>query len=133
MSAFVGKYTADLLKKAKYMATPGKGILAADDSTGTIGKRLSSINVENTETNCQALRQLLFSTADALPFLSGVILVEETLFQSTLDGQPFVDLLNGSCVIPGIMVDEGIVELAGTADETTMQGLDGFAAICAKY
>ncbi|KAJ6847868.1 putative fructose-bisphosphate aldolase, cytoplasmic isozyme 1 [Iris pallida] len=133
MSAFVGKYADDLIKTAKYIATPGKGILAADESTGTIGKRLASINVENVESNRQALRELLFTAPDALQYLSGVILFEETLYQKSSSGKPFVDILNESNVLPGIKVDKGTVDLAGTNGETTTQGLDSLGARCAKY
>ena len=76
----------ELIANAAYIGTPGKGILAADESTGTIGKRLSSINVENVESNRRALRELLFTTPGALQYLSGVILFEETLYQSTAAG-----------------------------------------------
>ncbi|RZR80126.1 hypothetical protein BHM03_00006054, partial [Ensete ventricosum] len=123
----------ELIQTAKYIATPGKGILAADESTGTIGKRLSSINVENTEPNRQALRELLFTTFDALPCLSGVILFEETLYQKSSAGKPFVDVLADNKVIPGIKVDKGIVELAGTNGETTTQGFDSLGARCQQY
>lgn len=133
MSAFVGKYADELIKTAKYIATPGKGILAADESTGTIGKRLASINVENVESNRQALRQLLFTAPDALQYLSGVILFEETLYQKSSDGKPFVDVLTENNVLPGIKVDKGTVDLAGTNGETTTQGLDSLGARCAKY
>lgn len=77
----------ELIANAAYIGTPGKGILAADESTGTIGKRLASINVENVETNRRALRELLFLTPGALQYLSGVILFEETLYQSTAAGK----------------------------------------------
>ncbi|OVA05112.1 Fructose-bisphosphate aldolase [Macleaya cordata] len=133
MSAFVGKYAEELIKNAKYIATPGKGILAADESTGTIGKRLSSINVENIESNRQALRELLFTSPNALPFLSGVILFEETLYQKTSDGKPFVEVLQENNVIPGIKVDKGTVELAGTNGETTTQGFDSLGSRCQQY
>ncbi|KAM1552883.1 hypothetical protein PS1_005675 [Malus domestica] len=133
MSAFVGKYAEELIKNAKYIATPGKGILAADESTGTIGKRLSSINVENIESNRQALRELLFTSPNALPYLSGVILFEETLYQKSSDGKPFVEILQENNVIPGIKVDKGTVELAGTNGETTTQGFDSLGARCAQY
>ncbi|PON60214.1 Fructose-bisphosphate aldolase, class-I [Trema orientale] len=133
MSAFVGKYADELIKTAKYIATPGKGILAADESTGTIGKRLSSINVENIESNRQALRELLFTSPNALPYLSGVILFEETLYQKTSDGKPFVEVLQENGVIPGIKVDKGTVELAGTNGETTTQGFDSLGARAAQY
>ncbi|KAH7660269.1 Fructose-bisphosphate aldolase class-I protein [Dioscorea alata] len=133
MSAFIGKYAEELIKTAKYIATPGKGILAADESTGTIGKRLASINVENIESNRQALRQLLFTTPEALTYLSGVILFEETLYQKTTDGKPFVDVLLENNVIPGIKVDKGVVELAGTNGETTTQGFDSLGSRCQQY
>ncbi|XP_031481524.1 fructose-bisphosphate aldolase, cytoplasmic isozyme 1-like [Nymphaea colorata] len=133
MSAYNGKYSEELIKNAKYIATPGKGILAADESTGTIGKRLASINVENVEANRQALRQLLFTAPGALPYLSGVILFEETLYQKTTSGKPFVDVLLDGGVLPGIKVDKGTVEIAGTNGETTTQGLDGLAARCQQY
>ncbi|KAL8462121.1 hypothetical protein ACS0TY_033272 [Phlomoides rotata] len=133
MSAFVGKYAEELIKNAKCIATPGKGILAADESTGTIGKRLASINVENIESNRQALRELLFTSPSALSFLSGVILFEETLYQKTSDGKPFVDVLNDNDVIPGIKVDKGTVDIAGTNGETTTQGFDSLGARCAQY
>ncbi|KAL5125971.1 Uridine kinase-like protein 4 [Glycine soja] len=123
----------ELIKNAKYIATPGKGILAADESTGTIGKRLASINVENIEANRQALRELLFTAPNALQYLSGVILFEETLYQKTCDGKPFVEVLQENNVIPGIKVDKGVVELAGTNGETTTQGFDSLGARCQQY
>ncbi|CAA6660725.1 unnamed protein product [Spirodela intermedia] len=121
MSAYCGKYAEELIKNAAYIGTPGKGILAADESTGTIGKRLASINVENVESNRRALRELLFTTPGAFECLSGVILFEETLYQNT------------GGVLPGIKVDKGTVELAGTDGETTTQGLDDLGKRCAKY
>ncbi|CAA2973945.1 fructose-bisphosphate aldolase 6, cytosolic [Olea europaea subsp. europaea] len=133
MSCFKGKYADELIANAAYIGTPGKGILAADESTGTIGKRLASINVENVETNRRALRELLFTTPGALQYLSGVILFEETLYQKTATGQPFVDVLKEGGVLPGIKVDKGTVELAGTNGETTTQGLDGLAQRCQQY
>ncbi|NP_001265896.2 fructose-bisphosphate aldolase, cytoplasmic isozyme [Cicer arietinum] len=133
MSNFKSKYHDELIANAAYIGTPGKGILAADESTGTIGKRLASINVENVETNRRALRELLFTAPNVLQYLSGVILFEETLYQSTAAGKPFVDVLNEAGVLPGIKVDKGTVELAGTDGETTTQGLDGLGARCAKY
>ncbi|KAG9159947.1 hypothetical protein Leryth_005700 [Lithospermum erythrorhizon] len=102
-------------------------------STGTIGKRLSSINVENIESNRQALRELLFTCPNALPLLSGVILFEETLYQKTSDGKPFVDVLLENGVLPGIKVDKGTVELSGTNGETTTQGLDSLGSRCQEY
>ncbi|XP_057720582.1 fructose-bisphosphate aldolase 6, cytosolic [Arachis stenosperma] len=133
MSSFKSKYQDELIANAAYIGTPGKGILAADESTGTIGKRLASINVENVETNRRALRELLFTTPGALECLSGVILFEETLYQSTAAGKPFVEVLKDGGVLPGIKVDKGTVELPGTNGETTTQGLDGLGQRCAKY
>ncbi|KAL3536150.1 hypothetical protein ACH5RR_004611 [Cinchona calisaya] len=133
MSCYKGKYADELIATATYIGTPGKGILAADESTGTIGKRLSSINVENVETNRRALRELLFTAPGALECLSGVILFEETLYQKTAAGKPFVDVLKEGGVIPGIKVDKGTVELPGTDGETTTQGLDGLAQRCQQY
>ncbi|KAI4349012.1 hypothetical protein L6164_009669 [Bauhinia variegata] len=133
MSNFKSKYHDELIANAAYIGTPGKGILAADESTGTIGKRLSSINVENIEENRRALRELLFTAPGGLQYLSGVILFEETLYQKTAAGKPFVDVLKEGGVLPGIKVDKGTVELPGTNGETTTQGLDGLGHRCAKY
>ncbi|KAL7170384.1 hypothetical protein ACSBR2_035283 [Camellia fascicularis] len=133
MSCYKGKYHDELIATASYIGTPGKGILAADESTGTMGKRLSSINVENVESNRQAFRELLFTTPGALQYLCGVILFEETLYQKTAAGKPFVEVLKEGGVVPGIKVDKGVVELAGTNGETTTQGLDGLGQRCAKY
>eukprot|EP00271_Cylindrocystis_brebissonii_P018110 TRINITY_DN4987_c0_g1_i1.p1 TRINITY_DN4987_c0_g1~~TRINITY_DN4987_c0_g1_i1.p1 ORF type:complete len:358 (+),score=73.82 TRINITY_DN4987_c0_g1_i1:112-1185(+) len=133
MSAFVGKYAEELVKTAQAIVAPGKGILAADESTGTIGKRLASINVENVETNRRALREMLFTTPSAKEYISGVILFEETLYQKAADGKPFVDVLKESGIIPGIKVDKGVVDIAGTDGETTTQGHDGLGARCAEY
>ncbi|GBG62748.1 hypothetical protein CBR_g31765 [Chara braunii] len=131
--AHVGKYADELIATAKKIATPGRGILAADESTGTIGKRLASINVENVEFNRRALRELLFTAPGAMQYISGVILFEETLYQKTADGKPFVDVLKEADVVPGIKVDTGVAALAGTKGETTTQGHDGLGARCAKY
>ncbi|CAF2292902.1 unnamed protein product [Brassica napus] len=133
MASFTSKYADELIANAAYIGTPGKGILAADESTGTIGKRLSSINVENVESNRRALRELLFTTPGALPCLSGVILFEETLYQKSSKGTPFVDILKEGGVLPGIKVDKGTVSLPGTNGETTTQGLDGLGERCKKY
>jgi fructose-bisphosphate aldolase class I len=133
MSAYAGKYAEELVATAKYISTPGKGILAADESTGTIGKRLASIKVENVESNRQALRELLFTAPDVSQYLSGVILFEETLYQKTLEGKPFVEVLKEGGVVPGIKVDKGTVDLAGTNGETTTQGHDGLAQRCQQF
>ena len=85
------------------------------------------------ESNRQALRELLFTAPGALEYISGVILFEETLYQSAADGTPFVDILKAGGVVPGIKVDKGTVDIAGTDGETTTQGLDSLGARCAKY
>ena len=125
--------TQDLRATAKALVAPGRGILAADESTGTIKKRFDSINVENTEDNRRAYRQMLFTTKGANEFISGVILFDETLRQSSAEGRPFVDILNGDGVIPGIKVDRGAVPLAGAPDETVTEGLDGLLGRCREY
>ena len=125
----------ELAATARAIVAPGKGILAADESTGTIGKRFSNISVENVEENRRLYRQLLF-TCDAgemVKYISGVILYHETFFQKADDGTPFVKLLRDRGIVPGIKVDKGVVKLLGTDDETTTQGLDGLAERCKEY
>eukprot|EP01027_Heterolobosea_sp_BB2_P022240 GEZU01032732.1.p1 GENE.GEZU01032732.1~~GEZU01032732.1.p1 ORF type:complete len:380 (-),score=173.38 GEZU01032732.1:106-1182(-) len=130
----VSKYADELKKNAALLAARGKGLLAADESTGTIGKRFESINLENTEENRRAYRELLFTTpGDWQNYISGVIMFEETLYQKTKDGKPFVDVLKEKGIIPGIKVDKGTVEMLGTNGETATQGLDGLGARCAEY
>lgn len=119
---------------ANAIVAPGKGILAADESTGTIGKRFAGIGLENTEENRRAYRELLFSTnTEFAKNISGVILFHETVYQKTKDGKPFVQLLNELGILPGIKVDTGVVPLGGSADECTTQGLDGLNERCAQY
>ncbi|TXI84878.1 MAG: fructose-bisphosphate aldolase class I [Cupriavidus sp.] len=116
------------------MVAPGKGLLAADESTGTIGKRFDSIKVENVEANRQAYRDMLFNTPDFEKHTSGVILFEETLFQNGLDGKPFAKLLESKGVIPGIKVDKGVKPLfRGAPEETITEGLDGLGDRLVKY
>ncbi|XP_059048233.1 fructose-bisphosphate aldolase isoform X1 [Achroia grisella] len=124
----------ELKKIAQAIVAPGKGILAADESTGTMGKRLQDIGVENTEENRRKYRQLLFSSDAAISEnISGVILFHETLYQKTDDGTPLVSLLEKRGIIPGIKVDKGVVPLFGSEDECTTQGLDDLAQRCAQY
>lgn len=130
---FKNPYEAELIQTAKAVATPGKGILAADESTGTIGKRLAAIGVPNEEAHRRTLRELLFTTPNFEEHISGVILFEETLFQKAADGTPMVELLQKRGVIPGIKVDKGVVVLPGTDGETETTGLDGLGERCAKY
>jgi len=118
---------------AKAMAAPGKGILAADESTGTIEKRLASIKVENTEDSRRAYRELLFSAKGLSQYISGVILYDETLRQKAANGTPFVELLSNSGILPGIKVDTGAKDLAFCPGETVTEGLDNLSKRCAEY
>src|ERR1044071_3069185 len=115
----------ELEQTARALVAPGKGILAADESDGTIKKRFDSIDVESTEDNRRAYRELLFSTEGAEDYVSGVILFDETIRQSAADGTPFPKLLESKGVIPGIKVDKGANPLALAPDETITEGLDG--------
>lgn len=124
----------ELKRIAQAIVAPGKGILAADESVGTMGKRLADIGAENTDDNRRQYRQLLFTTDDKLSEnISGVILFHETLYQKADDGTPFVELLKKKNIIPGIKVDKGCVDLMGSEGECTTQGLDDLAARCAQY
>jgi fructose-bisphosphate aldolase class I len=126
-------YKDELIATARAIARPGFGILAADESTGTIQKRFDSINVENTLENRRAYRELLFTSPEIEKNISGVIFYEETLGQSTKDGVNFVELLHEKNIIAGIKVDAGIVILGGTEDETATQGLDKLGDRCAAF
>ncbi|HEY7019172.1 MAG TPA: class I fructose-bisphosphate aldolase [Gaiellaceae bacterium] len=110
---------------ARALVAEGKGILAADESDGTIKKRFDSIDVESTEENRRAYRDLLFTTEGVEEFISGVILYDETIRQSSADGTPFPKLLESKGIIPGIKVDTGAKPLALTDGETITEGLDG--------
>ncbi|CAM9252791.1 unnamed protein product [Ectocarpus sp. 4 AP-2014] len=130
----LSEYKDELAQTAKAIAGPGKGILAVDESTATIGKRLASIGVDNTEENRQAYRGMLFTTPDLGNYISGAILYEETLFQNHADGTPFVDCLQKIGVIPGIKVDTGLSPLPGGHEvETWCSGLDGLVERAKKY
>ncbi|PAA56771.1 hypothetical protein BOX15_Mlig011175g2, partial [Macrostomum lignano] len=128
------KKQKELRDIANAIVAPGRGILAADESTGTCGKRFQGINVENTEENRRLYRQLLFSGDKELAnHISGVILFHETFYQKSDDGTPLPQLLQRNGIIPGIKVDKGVVPLAGSLGECTTQGLDGLAERCAQY
>jgi fructose-bisphosphate aldolase class I len=122
-----------LQSTAKALVAEGKGILAADESTGTIKKRLDSIGVESTEETRRAYRELLFTTDGAEEFISGVILYDETIRQSASDGTPFPKLLESMGISPGIKVDTGAKPLALTDGETITEGLDGLRARLEEY
>jgi fructose-bisphosphate aldolase, class I len=122
-----------LQSTAEALVAEGKGILAADESTGTIKKRLDSIGVESTEETRRAYRELLFTTEGAEEFISGVIFFDETIRQSTSDGTPFPKLLESKGIIPGIKVDMGAKPLALTDGETITEGLDGLRGRLDEY
>ena len=118
---------------AKKMCAKGKGILAADESTGTIAKRFKSINVENLEKNRLNFRQTLFNSTAMRDFIGGVILFDETLRQRTTFGPTIPELISKQGAIPGIKVDRGAKPLAGSMDETVTEGLDGLRERLKEY
>jgi fructose-bisphosphate aldolase class I len=117
--------TTALQQTIKDMVIPGKGILAADESSPTIKKRFDAINLESTEENRRAYRELLFTTPELEKHICGVILYEETLGQKTADGIPFPELLAKHGIVPGIKVDKGLIAFESSPKEKITQGLDG--------
>ena len=129
-----GQYAAELRATAQAMTAKGKGLLACDESTGTIGTRLEANGMENTEENRMVWRNLLFTTPGIEKYVSGAILFEETLFQKDPNGKPFVDVLGGLNIVPGIKVDTGLIPLCGGGPgEKWCRGLDQLAERCAGY
>ena len=118
---------------AKKMCLKGKGILAADESTGTIAKRFKSINVENLETNRLIFRQTLFNSSAMKEYIGGVILFDETIRQKTTMGLTIPELISKNGAIPGIKVDKGAKSLAGSTEETVTEGLDGLRERLKEY
>jgi fructose-bisphosphate aldolase class I len=123
----------ELEKTARAIVTPGKGILAADESSPTIAKRFTSIDVESTEENRRDYRELLFRTEGAEEFISGVILFDETIRQNAADGTPLPRILEDKGIIPGIKVDTGAKQLASSPNEKVTEGLDGLRDRLAEY
>jgi fructose-bisphosphate aldolase class I len=124
---------SDLEAVARAMVAKGKGLLAADESTGTIKKRFDKIQLESTEEHRRAYREMLFSTPEAAQWISGVILYDETIRQSTREGVPFPQYLARLGIIPGIKVDEGAKPLALFSNETITEGLDGLRERLIEY
>jgi fructose-bisphosphate aldolase class I len=118
---------------ARAMVAPDKGLLAADESTGTIKRRFDKIGLESTEENRRAYREMLFTTPGVAQWISGVILYDETLRQKTREGVPFAEHLSRQGIIPGIKVDSGAKPLAMFADETITEGLDGLRERLIEY
>jgi len=125
--------TKELSRVASHMVMPNKGILAADESTGTIKNRFDSINVESTEENRRNWRQLLFQTQSISDYISGVILFDETLKQRSSEGEKFVDLLNKKNILPGIKVDKSTHPLPLSDGEVITEGLDGLRERLEEY
>jgi fructose-bisphosphate aldolase class I len=123
----------NLAETAQALVADGKGILAADESAGTIKKRFDSIGLDSTEDNRRDYRTTLFTTLGAAQYISGVILFDETLRQSAADGSRMVDILTQQGIIPGIKVDVGATPLAGHPDETVTEGLDGLRDRAAEF
>lgn len=126
-------FAEELCATAKFIVGGGKGILAADESTGTIGQRFDSIGVENTYENRQAYRILLLGTEGVGESISGCIFYEEALDYVDENGVNIIDLCKKENIIPGIKVDKGVVKLMGADNETDTQGLDGLAERCQGY
>ncbi|OGH71483.1 MAG: fructose-bisphosphate aldolase [Candidatus Magasanikbacteria bacterium RIFCSPLOWO2_01_FULL_43_20b] len=126
-------FMSELNKIAKQMVAEKKGILAADESTPTIGKRLAKINIENTEDNRKAYRELLFTAPNIGEYISGVILYDETIRQRASDGHTFVTVLEKQGVLPGIKVDEGTEAVADSPDEVVTKGLEGLLERLPEY
>ena len=122
-----------LVKTAQALVAEGKGILAADESSGTIKRRFDSINVESTEDTRRNYREMLFRTAGVDEFLSGVILFDETIRQNGADGTPMVKVLTDRGIIPGIKVDTGTVPLPEAPEELVTEGLDGLRNRLKEY
>jgi fructose-bisphosphate aldolase, class I len=122
-----------LNKVAEAMVAPGKGILAADESTGTMKKRMDAIGVENTEDNRRDYREMMFRAKEAMSYVSGVILYDETIWQNAKDGTPLVKIIQDVGSIPGIKVDEGVRKLHGARGDDVTRGLDKLHERLPKY
>src|SRR2546421_3152002 len=124
---------ATLVATAQALVAPGKGILAADESTGTLTKRFAALGIDSTADSRRDYRELLFTSPGVQETVSGVILYDETIRQSAVDGTPFPELLQSGGVLPGIKVDTGAKPLAGCPGETGTEGLDGLRERLAEY
>ena len=123
----------DLGAIARQMVAPGQGILAADESTGTVTKRFEKVGIESTEQSRRDYRELLVTAPNAGEYISGIILYDETLRQDASDGRPFVELLNEVGILPGIKVDTGAKPLTFSPDEKMTEGLDGLRERIEEY
>ena len=112
------EFIEEMKETAKQMARPGFGILATDESVPTAGKRLKSVGLQNNVENRRSYRDILYTTEDLGQYVSGVIMYDETLYQTTTDGKRFVDVLHDEGICVGVKVDKGLIQLAGTNGET---------------
>lgn len=126
-------YYDELSATMDHLLQDGKGILAADESNGTIGKRFADIGIENTAENRQNYRLLLATTPELDTYINGVILFEETFQNKDASGKSIIDLFTEQGILPGIKVDKGLVDLANTEDEKVTQGLDGLTERLAEF
>jgi fructose-bisphosphate aldolase class I len=133
------RFTKEMRETAQKLSRPGHGILATDESTPTVGRRLDTIGIENTEANRRVFREMLYTTPGLGDYISGVIMFDETLYQRTEGlgrrpgGVKFTKVLEEQGILPGIKVDTGLQRLAGTDGETATQGLDGLGERCKAY
>jgi len=127
------EHKKELIDTANYITRRGFGILAADESMTTIGKKFQALNIENTEENRRAYRELLFSADGLENYISGIILFEETCSQKTKDGKPLLDILKTKKIVPGIKLDKGLVPIMGTDGEEATQGLDDLGKRCKTF
>jgi len=129
----LGSYDAELRETAARLSDRGRGILASDESTGTVGKRLVSVGLENNETNRRDFRELFYTAPGIGNHISGAIMFHETLYQACEDGTSFVDALRAQNVLPGIKVDRGLKPIPRLNGETYTEGMDGLAERCQNY
>jgi fructose-bisphosphate aldolase, class I len=126
-------YAQELRATAQAMVAPGKGVLAMDESNGTCNKRLGKVGIEQTEDMRRAYRQLILTTPNLGNYISGAILYDETIRQSTKEGTPFLKVMTDAGIIPGIKVDTGAKDMAGFPEEKITEGLDGLRDRIAEY
>ncbi|NJO36780.1 MAG: fructose-bisphosphate aldolase class I, partial [Rhizobiales bacterium] len=123
----------DLESIATTLVADGKGILVADESVATLTRRFDSVGIQSTEQSRRAYREMLFTASSAAEFISGAILYDETIRQTSSNGTPLAQVLSRQGIVPGIKVDTGAVALAGSPEETVTEGLDGLRDRLAEY
>jgi fructose-bisphosphate aldolase class I len=121
------------MKNAKFLASPGKGMLATDEQNSTCNKRFAAVGIEETEENRRRWRELLYTVPNIGDSITGVIMYDETIRQSTSEGEPFVENLRRNNVLTGIKIDTGLETIEGSNDESRTMGLDGLGTRAAEY